>query len=133
MTTLTTTDIPLTTHFAVQILSGESDQEIAFTILQASKKLGRLFRRLEVIGTHSIGVTPFLRFRADPVDIAKILQGVQDDRGIITLGSGGYKVRLPDGRTGSVSTLAMHAPVTVGRQRMFKGTKIKGWENQFPV
>lgn len=123
----------LNSYFAVQLKDREVPHHVASAVLHAAKALGLLFRRLEVLDTLTVGVTAFVRMRADLVNPFPVLDKVYaEGRGVISVMKGGdYAVRLFGGRIGKVPNLFMHAAPKVGQARMYRGTKIKRWETQF--
>ncbi len=124
-------DAPTNTYFAIQLLRLENPHNAIQDVFFASRKIRKFFRRLEVLDTFSMGSGCFLRCRTDRTDMLDILQGVQTGgRGVVVLSNGTYVANV-GGRHGPVSTLGMHAEIKEGLQRMYKGTKIKGWEAQF--
>ncbi len=126
--------LPLNNYFAVQFFSGETEKTAIEPVFHASSKIRKFFRRLEVLDTFSVGSVRFLRCRTDRSDMADILLEVQlQGRGIVSLTNGAYVASI-GGRTGSVSSTGMHLEVkNENLRRMYKGTKIIGWEMQFEV
>jgi hypothetical protein len=121
----------LNTYFAVQLLRGEDYAQVAFLVLNEAQKLGVLFRKLQVLDVASVGGSMFVRFRSDVDDAHKVVCGLLE-RAIITQGvDGGYYANYPSGRTGKYPTSAMCVGPKVGFGRMFVGTRIRRWRQQF--
>jgi hypothetical protein len=127
-------DIDLSTYFAVQSTRYETSHDVAKAVMMASKTAQVLFRRLESLDTMSVGTSTFIRFRAD-LGTPRAVFGalLAGGRGVIECQGKTYVVKLPGGRSGPMNTLTMHAEPKPGNQRMYRGTKIKSWEDQFSV
>src|SRR4051812_47712913 len=126
-------DILLPTYFGLQMTRNETPHDVVKAFLDTSKAVRALLRRVEVLDTISVGVSSFIRLRTDLDNPSVILERLRETRGVIQCEARTYTVKLPGGRTGPMSTLTMHAEPKPGNQRLYKGTKIKGWEDQFPV
>lgn len=125
--------LPLSNYFAVQLFPGENDNTAVEAVFRASAKQRQFFRRLEVLDSFTVGSNTFLRCRADQEVLGTLLEVCSDGRGVIVRRQSAYVAMLPDGRKGTVDFLRMHLEVKDGRRRLYKGTKIKGWERQFSV
>ncbi len=118
------------TYFAVQVHAWEKPHDIAKVILLAAHDQKLYFRRLESLDVMEVGVVKFQRFRTDLINIDNLLEGLfKAGRGVIrsVLGNG-FEVRVGT-RQGQVASAPMHmAPRDL---KVFRGTKIKYWEQQF--
>jgi hypothetical protein len=126
---------PLTNHFAVQRRGPETSHEIAEIILRAAKTDGVLFRHLEAFGLVSIGSMNFVRFRSEGAEVARtVLTGIGHSQNRAVIGPsapGEYLVWVPGGRSAKVSNLLMHQVARPGETKLYMGTRIKRWEEQF--
>lgn len=125
-------EIPLTTYFAVEVLSWASSHQVAEAVIRQSKENGTLFRRLESMGPIEVAGRKFERFRTDLADVK--LGPVLDHmltkgHGVVGKTSEGYEVRFPV-RSGKVKSTVLLGGTPV-RTRMYRGPKIKHWERQF--
>ncbi len=125
--------ISLNNYFAVQLFPGEIDPTAVEAIFRASTKQRKFFRRLEVLDSFAMGSNTFLRCRADQEVLGVLLEVLLAGRGVIVRRQNAYIAKFTDGRTGTVDSMRMHAAFLDGHRRLYKGTKIKGWETQFPV
>lgn len=105
-------------------------------MLVASKGVGVLYRHLEALGAFTVGSLEFNRFRSDMGDIeAPKVLGFLFGLGRVVIGrlsTGEYELRSPSGRVASISNLVIHMAAKPGETRMYRGTRIKRWEEQFP-
>lgn len=134
MDTEPTPEPVLTTYFALQLLLTESPREAVGAMCRAGKAVRTLFRRVELLDTIQVANRSFIRCRSDVTNPYPMLEALlQEKRGFVAISSSGqYTVRLPDGRTGPVTTAVMHIVPRSGQQVMYRGPKIAGWERQFP-
>jgi len=124
--------LPLNTYFAVQLFPGELDSTAIEPVFRVSAEHRKFFRRLEILDTFSMGSNTFLRCRVDQPEMAAVLNEVlQTGRGVLFRLGVSYIAMLPGGRTGTVDPMKMHSAFQGGHRRLYKGTKIKGWERQF--
>lgn len=128
-----TTSEPHSAYFAIQILPDEQAHVVAKLVLSTAKGLGILFRSLEVLDTISLGTHLYARMRADLESALQIVERLekQSPRGVVFENQGQYVVRMPNGRSGKVPYITMHAIAKLGQTRAYRGTKIKRWEQQF--
>jgi hypothetical protein len=122
--------VTLNTHFAVQILRGESFKDVAHTVLMSADAKGVLFRKLQVLDLCSVGAFSFVRFRSDMADAFEVVRTLTN-RGIIVELGGVYMVQFPSGRQGRYPTSTMCSAAKVGFGQVYAGTRIKRWKQQF--
>lgn len=121
------------TWFAVQMEYVNPDELVEIVLLAANSERV-LFRRLDTLGTFTVGRYTFLRMKADHPDLSKVfkrLEREQPDRCLVTGGPGGYAVRLPDGRFGKVPASTIHTLPSATLRKEYLGTKMKHWHQQF--
>lgn len=125
-------EIPLTTYFAVEILSWTTPHQVAEAVIRQAKENGTLFRRLESMGSVEVAGRKFERFRTDlsdtnldPVLTSLLTKG----HGVVGKITDGYEVRFPI-RTGRINSTILLSGKAV-KTRMYRGPKIKYWERQF--
>lgn len=125
--------IETNTYFAVQLLQNETTHRVAELILRAARDIKVLFRRLEILDTITIGTNRYARVRTDLASPNAVLDRLLLQRSVVAPVSGSsYLVRFPDGRTGKLTSFVMHVAPRPGQSRIYRGPKIKRWEEQFP-
>ena len=118
------------TWFAIQT-EYERPSELVKIILTAANSERILFRRLDTLGTFTVGRHTFLRMKADHPDLAKVFRRLVREHCLVTGGIGGYSVTLPDGRFGKVPASTMHTLPSATIRKQYLGTKMKHWQQQF--
>lgn len=126
-------DESLKTYLAVQLKPREAPIHVVSAFMNTAKGLNVFFRRLEVLDTLTVGGTSFVRMRTEVVTPYGIMDKLYDaGRSVIYSTQGGeYVAKLPGGRTGKVAHLVMHAVPKLGQTKMYRGTKMKHWAEQF--
>ena len=119
-------------YFAVQILGSETPHDVAGIVLNVSKQLGVSFQVMEYLGEVSLGTTRLARFRVDCGEMALPLDKMLcEGRGVVGTLGGGYVARLPGGRKGTVTQMAMLAASRPNDFRAYRGTLDAHWPRQF--
>jgi hypothetical protein len=124
--------IPLGHHFAVQLHRGETQPRVAEAVLYTADKMKLSFRKLQTLDILSVGALHYVRMRTDlPEQGALIDRFLREGRAVISQMSGIYLARFPDGRIGRVPASSIQIAARMGQDKLYKGTKIKRWEQQF--
>jgi len=120
------------TYFAIQILRCEKPEEAVKEILTVAQGMGIFFRRLELIDTLDLASCKFVKVRTDLVDPAQLIEALfASGRGYVVREGVKFVVNLVSGRTGNVPTFTMLSPGRPGATKMFFGTQIEKWSEQF--
>ncbi len=130
MTTPTTKPPPMTTFFAVEMMTTVTPHQIAGMFCEAAKKAKTLFFGLESLGIIEVNATKFMRFRSDVADPLAGLRALQErGHGVVYRSTEGFVFQRGE-RTGKVSTsLMVGSPVR--NPMTWRGPKVKLWERQF--
>ncbi len=120
----------LPTYFAVQVKASEKPYDVVTLLMRAAKNQGKLFRKLEVLDTLTVGTTAYLRMRSDLEGPEALLAEAFPGRPSITANLGGYVLQNGT-REAKIPNVTMLAAPKLGQTQAYHGTKIKHWERQF--
>jgi len=119
------------TWFGIEQKSGPS-VDLVQKVLLAAKAERLLFRKLDVLGTFSVGRFTYLKLRADHPNLDPVFRRLRNEGvSLVEPTLAGYFVTLPDGRTGKVPAATIHTMTQGAQGRSYLGTKMKRWEQQF--
>jgi len=121
--------VSMGTYFAVERLRGENYKDVAYVVTEAADALKILFRKIQVLDTPAIGVTNFVRFRADIEDVFPIIKRL--GRSYVVPDVEGFRVNINGGKKGRYPTAAMCSPARMGMGHTFSGTQLKRWIYQY--
>lgn len=125
-----TEEIRLTTYLAVEMLPRQLPEQVAERVIRGGKVVGTWFRRLEQLGVFDLGGRKFVRFRTDLTETRPLLQHLLGlGHAVAYAGSDGFEVEFPV-RKGKISSMVMVGTSDLNR-KLYKGPKIKGWEQAF--
>lgn len=128
-------EIPLNQYLAIQVGPRESHAVAVEAFCTTAKMMGALFRRVETVGSLTVGMKSFLRMRTDldRTRIREVLRKMVEvtGRGVVYVtDEGRYEVQFPltvyGGRKGTVSSGSMHT-LSLGPFVLYRGPKIKRW------
>lgn len=128
---MTETIINAKTYFAVELRPGENAKEVSRMVLMAAKDAKVAFRRLESMGSMTVGSTDLIRFRSDAGDIGSVLGALKAQGRAIIEAQGSQYLLRKNGRQGPVPPYRMLAVPCPDGQAVYLGTAIEFWEEQF--
>jgi hypothetical protein len=120
----------LPTYFAVQMKASEKPHDLVTLLMRAAKNQGKIFRKLEVLDTLTVGTTAYLRMRSDLQGPETLLEEALPGRANITSSTGVYLLQNGT-RKAKIPNVLMLATPKLGQMQAYHGTKIKHWERQF--
>jgi len=122
----------LRAYAAIEMMRGETPHGTIHRFMQAAVACNLLFAELEVLDVFTIGSRRFVRFKTDQLQLDQATLDIRKDRGVVLPnGAGGYRVCLPGGREGQVSSVVMHRTPAPSLKRFYRGPSNDLWESQF--
>ncbi len=127
-------DVPMPTYFAIECLGGETIADVVGLLVRTASEQKVMFRRVETLSRMELGKISLIRMRSDIAEphLTLLLKDLHEaGRSVIVKAPAGFEALLP-GRTGPVAGVKMMAVAVPTDRYLFKGSKIKGWDRQFP-